>query len=462
MAKIKRARGWFLALIALGLLLSCGFGRPNPMVTPTLPVALAEQAIANQPEAREVPTEGESSSTSPSPDVQSQWTRAVEQATQAAALAQTAQTAQDWDAVTVAWAQAISELQAIPTGSPQRMFAQRKVREYVQSLAIAQEQAERRSAPKVFPTLGSPVLDEQIGLYLSYIATVGPPDVLIIGSSRALQGIDPQALQAGLATQGYPGLKVFNFGVNGATAQVMSFVLRQVLQPEHLPRLVIWADGSRAFNSARYDRTFAGILSSSGYQAVRAGTLPLLSDKAEAPPLPNAVSLPISDITAQGFLPIEDRFDPAIYYRSFPRVSGRYDNVYNPFQLEGVQALSLEAVASLLRDNNIPLVLVNLPLSDDYLDSVRLSYERQFQNYLKQQANQNGFTLIDLLEQWRSRNQLFADPSHLNRFGALEMGKQLAANKQIPWDRVKSEPENPAPSSEPETSPQSVPQPPST
>ncbi|HEY9881021.1 MAG TPA: hypothetical protein V6D29_21355 [Leptolyngbyaceae cyanobacterium] len=451
MANIKRARGWFLALIILGLLLSCGFTLPNPLAPPTAPAALTEQAFKNPPQAKEKANEGTSPANS-STDVQAQWARAVEAATRAANLAQTAQTAQDWDAVTVAWAQAISEMQAIPTGSPQRTFAQRKVREYVQSLAIAQQQAERRSAPKVFPTLGSPVLDEQIGLYLSYIATVGTPDVLIIGSSRALQGVDPQALQAGLATQGYPGLKVFNFGINGATAQVMSFVLRQVLQPEQLPRLVIWADGSRAFNSGRYDRTFAGILSSPGYQTVRAGTQPLLQ-RAETPSPPNAVSLPISSITAQGFLPVADRFDPALYYRSFPRVSGRYDDVYNPFQLEGVQSLSLEAVATLLRSRNIPLILVNLPLSDDYLDSVRLGYERQFQTYLRQQANRNGFTLIDLLEQWRNRDPLFADPSHLNQFGAFELGRQLAANKQIPWASLQ-----PPKESNPPEAPQENPQ----
>ncbi|HEY9879267.1 MAG TPA: hypothetical protein V6D29_12490, partial [Leptolyngbyaceae cyanobacterium] len=335
MAEIKRTWGWFLALIVLGLLLSYGIGRSGPIETSVTVVSM-EQAIADQPE-REEPAQ-EESPTPLDPDVQAQWARAVERAIQAATLAQAAQTAQDWDAVTVAWAQAVSELQAIPVGSPQRLFAQRKVREYVQALAIAQQQAERRSAPKVFPTLGSPVLDEQIGLYLSYIATVGAPDVLVVGSSRALQGIDPHALQAGLAAQGYPGLKVFNFGVNGATAQVMSFVLRQVLQPEQLPRLVIWADGSRAFNSGRYDRTFAGILGSPGYEAVRTGTQPVLSGETEPPP--NAVALPISSITAQGFLPVADRFDPALYYRNFPRVSGRYDDVYNPFQLEGVQTLS--------------------------------------------------------------------------------------------------------------------------
>ncbi|MBD0334277.1 MAG: hypothetical protein ICV62_02210 [Cyanobacteria bacterium Co-bin13] len=422
--------------MTLSLLLSCYVSRPQPFAAPTDAVA-EEVSLAGEELAA---AEGAESDCPLRVEAQARWTSAVEQATQAARLAQTARTAQDWDEVTLAWAGAINELQAIPADSPQRVFAQRKGREYVQNLAIAQRRAEQSSAPQIFPTFGSPVLDEQIGLYLSYIATLGTPDILIMGSSRALQGVDPQALQQGLATQGYPGLKAFNFSVNGATAQVMSFVLRQVLKPEQLPRLVIWADGSRAFNSGRFDRTFAEILNSPGYQAVRAGTLPELAEKAAVSPMPNAVALPISAITAQGFLTVEDRFDPDIYYRQFPRVSGRYDGFYSPFQLEGVQSLSLEAIATYLRSQQVPLVVVNLPLSDDYLDAVRLRYEQQFQQYLRQRASQHGFILVDLLQQWRNQNQLFADPSHVNRFGAAELGRLLAANAQIPWSLLRSQP----------------------
>jgi hypothetical protein len=428
-------RGWFLALMALGLLLSCYAS--GPQITAPTGATAAEEVRA---ERQDWAAAAEDVAASRPAAGEAQWASAVEQATEAAQLAQTARTAQDWDDVTVAWARAISELQAVPPGSPQRVFAQRKAREYVQNLAIAQQRAERASAPQVFPTFGSPVFDEQIGLYLSYIATLGPPDVLVVGSSRALQGVDPQALQQGLAAQGYPGLKVFNFSINGATAQVVSFLLRQVLRPEQLPRLVIFADGSRAFNSGRFDRTFAEILNSPGYQAVRAGTLPQLAEKATVGPLPSAGALPISAITAQGFLAVEDRFDPATYYRQFPRVSGRYDGFYSPFQLGGVQSVSMEAIAAHLRSQQVPLVVVNLPLSDDYLDAVRLRYEQQFQQYLRQQANQNGFIAVDLLQQWRNQNQFFADPSHINRFGAAELGRVLATNPLIPWNSLASQP----------------------
>ncbi|MBW4614935.1 MAG: DUF1574 family protein [Desmonostoc vinosum HA7617-LM4] len=123
------------------------------------------------------------------------------------------------------------------------------------------------AARSQMPSFNARQLDEQLALYKQRLAQTGsPPDVLVIGSSRALRGIDPQALAKALKTQGYPNLDVFNFGINGATAQVVDFVIRQVLQPKELPKLILWADGARAFNSGREDMTFRAIASSPGYK----------------------------------------------------------------------------------------------------------------------------------------------------------------------------------------------------
>ncbi len=123
------------------------------------------------------------------------------------------------------------------------------------------------AARSQMPSFNARQLDEQLALYKQRLAKTGsPPNVLIIGSSRALRGIDPAALSKALATQGYPNIDVFNFGINGATAQVVDFILRRVLEPSELPKIIIWADGSRAFNSGRNDLTFQAIAASAGYQ----------------------------------------------------------------------------------------------------------------------------------------------------------------------------------------------------
>ncbi|MEH2004692.1 DUF1574 domain-containing protein [Nostoc sp.] len=123
------------------------------------------------------------------------------------------------------------------------------------------------AARSQMPSFNVRQLDEQLALYKQRLARTGsPPDVLIIGSSRALRGIDPAALSKALATQGYPNIGVFNFGINGATAQVVDFVIRQVLEPSELPKIIIWADGARAFNGGREDITFKSIAASAGYK----------------------------------------------------------------------------------------------------------------------------------------------------------------------------------------------------
>lgn len=125
-----------------------------------------------------------------------------------------------------------------------------------------------------YPSFNSRQLDQQVAAYQRFLEKNGPPDVLVIGSSRALRGVDPVALKTALAEQGIVGVTVFNFGVNGATAQVVDLVLRQMLPQEALPKLIVWADGARAFNSGRPDVTYNGIVASQGYQSLMAGILP--------------------------------------------------------------------------------------------------------------------------------------------------------------------------------------------
>jgi hypothetical protein len=124
-----------------------------------------------------------------------------------------------------------------------------------------------------YPSLNAPQLDERLALYQQYVAQFGVPDVLVVGSSRALRGIDPSALQENLTQQGYASVRVFNFGINGATAQVVDLLLRRLLTPEQLPKTILWADGARAFNSGRTDVTFNAIAVSDGYKRLPAAPI---------------------------------------------------------------------------------------------------------------------------------------------------------------------------------------------
>jgi hypothetical protein len=191
-------------------------------------------------------------------------------------LAQSANSKQEWDEVAALWVQAVAWMQAVPPGSPKRAFAEKKVVEYMRNLTYSQQQA--GSNRQTSASFSSDLLNGQLELYLSYVATVGPPDVLIVGSSRALQGVDPKQLKQSLAANGRSGLTIFNFAVNGATAQVVDFQLRRLLKPQYLPQMIVWADGVRAFNSGRVDRTFNSIVASEGNQLLAAGVRPKLPE----------------------------------------------------------------------------------------------------------------------------------------------------------------------------------------
>lgn len=373
-------------------------------------------------------------------------TQAFEAALLAAQLAQTADTPGAWSEVVTEWAAAIQALHAVPAQDPQWLFAQRKAREYLSNQAIAQRRAETAGAPSIFPTFGSAILDEQLGLYLSYLSIFGPPEIMVLGSSRALQGINPQLLQHELTQQEVGSPRVYTFAVNGATARVVAFVLEQLLAPSQRPRMVIWAGGSRAFNSARVDRTFSAIVESPGYAALQGGDRPGVSSDADtdAEDPAKATAIPVTAINGYGFLPVTDVFDPETYYQQFPRVSGRYDAAYQPFVLEGVQTTALRAISALTTEADIALVFVNLPLTSDYLDEVRSGFERQFQRYLQREAAAANFTVVDLLQRWPDRNDLFADPSHLNERGAAQVARLLARDAEIPWSQLLSDP-NPEP-----------------
>ncbi|MEM9908474.1 MAG: DUF1574 domain-containing protein, partial [Cyanobacteria bacterium P01_D01_bin.44] len=357
-------------------------------------------------------------------------------------------------------------------------------------------------ASSPYPTFKSRQLDEKLALYDQRVSEFGPPDVLVIGSSRALRGIDPAALRQALTTLGYEDMDVFNFGVNGSTAQVADLIVRELIQPYPSPKLVLWADGARAFNSGRVDITFNAIKVSEGYQQLIGGTLfpeelsagaastdlsasqPQWHNLAEqvtsyssqadryisrtvgkasasfadrdrvklvfreglsvllpdlsSPTQPNeettAVLAPTDLVDFDGFLSLSVRFNPATYYQDHARVAGAYDSDYDSFKIEGVQATALNNLIEYTQSQQIPLIFINTPLTDEYLDTSRLDAEQVFQRYMLQlAAARPGFFYRDFGQLWPERYDYFSDPSHLNRYGAYQVSHRLAQDPLIPW-----------------------------
>ena len=313
--------------------------------------------------------------------------------------------------------------------------------------------------PLNVPSFNSQRLDEEFQIYSRYLSIYGTHDVLIVGSSRSLQGIDPIALQEELAAQGCAGVKVFNFGVNGATAQVVNLVLQQVLNQEQVPKLIVWGDGLRAFNDGRPDETYNEIVASEGYRWLQAGNrpIPVRTFYQDVPVLtasvnPSFAHSVLADSTQQissvlnmyGFQSVVDRFDPATYYQHYPVVPGAYDTDYVPFGLGGVQTQATIAVAQYARNHNVPLVVVNLPLTQNYMDSLRLQHEQTFRQHMQRLSQQEQFMFLDLVQHSELiQNQYFADPSHINHDGARAVARHIASDPTVPWHVLNTTPAQP-------------------
>ncbi len=343
------------------------------------------------------------------------------------------------------------------------------------------------------PSFRSQQLDEKLALYRRRVARSGPPDVLVIGSSRALRGVDPAALRQALGAMGHEGLSVFNFGVNGATAQVVDLVIRQLIPPDQLPQIIVWADGARAFNSGRVDVTFNAITVSEGYQRLEAsqstdslaavevlgslaeqltmgarsadrqlserlgqvsagyssrskirsalgqgfGAIAPDTDAAEGTrtgDTPTGLPTETSLIDFDGFLALSTRFNPATYYQDHARVTGAYDGDYESFYLQGKQTEAVDRLLAFATEKQVPVVFINTPLTDDYLDSHRVKAETEFRQYMVQQANSAEILMFrDFGRLWPQRYDYFSDPSHLNRYGAYQVSARLAQDPLIPW-----------------------------
>lgn len=113
-------------------LVACSTFRPSNTPSP-LPDVLSSSPVVGSP--------------SPIPTATSDpFAKGVDKASSATSLAQSAQSAEDWNLVLTQWQRAIAFMKAVPPSSPNRAAAQKLLVAYQQDLARAQQQAKRGGA----------------------------------------------------------------------------------------------------------------------------------------------------------------------------------------------------------------------------------------------------------------------------------------------------------------------------
>ncbi|ASC71788.1 hypothetical protein XM38_027420 [Halomicronema hongdechloris C2206] len=140
---------WMLGGLAC-LLVSCGPQLEDPKAADsTATVSMA--SAANPEESASGPTQAAAPAT-PKPASSDHFRQAVNAATSAVSIGQSAQSPQDWDLAINRWQVAIDFMAQVPAGDPNYSKAQQKIAEYRQNLAAARQQ---RQAIGTEPTVSS-------------------------------------------------------------------------------------------------------------------------------------------------------------------------------------------------------------------------------------------------------------------------------------------------------------------
>ena len=144
-------RQGIVGLAALGLLaglMGCsgslkGLTEPSPIAPAPSPVVAEPSPAAAPPQAAAPQTD--------------YFREAVNRATSAVVIGQSAQSQADWQLTVGRWQQAVTLMQQVPADSPDYAQAQTKVKEYQQNLAAAQQRAEGQPTTTITAAAPAPV-----------------------------------------------------------------------------------------------------------------------------------------------------------------------------------------------------------------------------------------------------------------------------------------------------------------
>ncbi len=137
-------------LVAMGMALaSCGGTFQGTTHSPpgdSTPVAEPISTEPTPPPATTTPTAADASPTAPPPEAPAEaqpdyFREAVNRATSAMVLGQSAQSQEDWRLAVGRWQQAVDLMKQVPANSPNHAQAKAKVQEYQRNLAAAQRRA---------------------------------------------------------------------------------------------------------------------------------------------------------------------------------------------------------------------------------------------------------------------------------------------------------------------------------
>lgn len=144
--------GWLTLSLAVWGLAGCGLSvGSGPLGSPPSPIDQASEPILSaMPSQSEAPA--------PPTETVDTFREAVNRATSAVAIGQSAQSTSDWQLAASRWQQAVALMEQVPSSSPNHTQAKTKAQEYKQHLAAAQRRATGSIVPASAPIAAAPAL----------------------------------------------------------------------------------------------------------------------------------------------------------------------------------------------------------------------------------------------------------------------------------------------------------------
>lgn len=298
--------------------------------------------------------------------------------------------------------------------------------------------------PRPEPTLWHAALIQAKIDYLKAFQATAGVDILFIGNSTVQAGVDPQVFDTVRGKPAASGPGAFNAAIEGLPPYGVFNFLEIYLRYAH-PKIIIYGVTPQDFNSnspwaqdvtdrvkhsllaqaeARrgwQGKVIASLLEYSSFYRYRFVLHQLLLQGGFPPPSPDVYFDPRGYQAVKGRLSDVPEADRGIYHNKA--------GVMN-YSTRGEQLESMRDLIAYCLAHNIQLILVNMPLADDYYSN--FDSPEDYQTYiasLQALASEYNLPLWDMEHLPQASNFTdadFADFNHLNRPGAEKLSTLLA------------------------------------
>lgn len=267
-----------------------------------------------------------------------------------------------------------------------------------------------------------------------YLATYGEVDCFFIGSSLTVRGVDPEIFESTWETKTGEAIHCFNFGLLGSTTSTHTQLV-QILAEKYQPEMIIYGVNPRLFDVDLTEGSYEAFYATP-WVKYNSGEFSISGALLEISPLYRQI-MAYRNWAQPHYLEEQAKWDGITDWGFFPEIQ-IYDGSMNfesglavmllEYDLSSKYLGSLQTIITYLETKNIELVLVEMPVNDNYY----LFFEQGEADYLlfyeevARVANIAGIPFIETHSDQLIPAQGWYDFYHMNSTGAEMFSGWLA------------------------------------